>query len=197
MKNWWYYHKWYVICAIILLGSLIHMIGNAFHLFEKTPDLQIAYIGKTQLSQETVSALEQAFSSFAKDFNGDGEVLVKVNQYLDYSQSIENDASYYQSASEVNLIGDISDCESYFFIMEEPENFQREYHILASPDGSCPGDLDYSISDKVILLSDCDTLSSIHTDIDLYLGRRCFYTDKTTDYSEQCSNLWDLLISNQ
>ena len=36
--------------------------------------------------------------------------------------------------------------------------FHREFHVLASPDGSCPDDLDYSTDDKTILWSDCPIL---------------------------------------
>ncbi len=28
MKNWWYYHKWYVICGALLICINLHLIGN-------------------------------------------------------------------------------------------------------------------------------------------------------------------------
>ena len=62
-KNWWYYYKWYVICGVILLGIVINVVGGRLGLWTKAPDFQVAYVGKTQLPADTVSALEQAFSS--------------------------------------------------------------------------------------------------------------------------------------
>lgn len=197
MKNWWYYHKWYVIIGAILLGVAIDLIGSALGLFTKDPDLQIAYVGKTPLSQDTISALQQAFTSLAGDYNHDGEVIVRINQYFNDNNTVDADRAYYQYASEITLIGDISDCESYFFLMEDPQDFQRQYQLLALPDGSCPDETDYSVEDKVIIWSDCPILSNMEIGselpADLFLGRRCFYTDAVTDNLQECSELWDML----
>ncbi|MDE5910536.1 MAG: hypothetical protein K2H52_17675 [Lachnospiraceae bacterium] len=213
-KNWWYYHKWYVLCGVILFGIAVSVIGNALGLWRKSPDFQIAYIGKTELPQDTVAALEQAFSSIAYDFNEDGEVIVQINQYIDGIQNSDAEIAYFEYASEISLIGDISNCDSYFFLMDDPKQFQQEFQLLASADGSCPDLADYSVEDKIILWSDCPLLSKqelgtystiisgesvtgYNQDLlsDFYLGRRCFFTDDITDYAEQCSKLWDDLYN--
>ena len=212
MKNWWYYHKWYVIIGVILLGVAIDVIGSSLGLFTKPPDLQIAYIGKAPLPQDTLAALQQAFTSLSGDYNHDGEIIVQINQYVSDSNTTDVDTAYYQYASEITLIGDISNCDSYFFLMEDPQDFQQTYKLLALPDGSCPDETDYSIEDKVIIWSDCHILSEMelgsYTEIlmgqtntgdnsellaNLYLGRRCFYTDTVTDNLQECSDLWDML----
>lgn len=211
-KNRWYYYKWYMICGIILLLIACNLIGSALGLWTKTPDFQIAYIGKTELPPSTVSALEQAFASIAGDFNGDGEIIVRINQYIDGAINPDIDTAYYEYASEISLIGDISDCESYFFLMDNPEHFQLEFQVLASPDGSCPDPGDYSIEDKVLLWADCPALSAMTPDSystletenkqsenhqellsGLYFGRRCFYTGETSDHADRCSELWDFI----
>lgn len=216
LKTWWYYYKWYVICGILLLGITGQLIGNALKLWEKSPDYQIAYIGKTNLPADTVSALEQAFSSISSDFNGDGKVIVQVNQYISGNQNSDIDTRYYEYGSEVALIGDITDCESYFFLMDDPENFQYKFQILASSDGSCPDETDRSIENKVIAWIDCPKLSEMelgtysttilgqnlsgsNQDIlsSLFIGRRCFYTKHQTVNLEKCSELWDSLIEGK
>ena len=213
MKNWWYYYKWYDICGVLLLGMISQLIGNALGLWKKSPDYQIAYIGKKKLPSDTVSSLEQAFSSISKDFNGDGKVIVQVNQYIIDSQPSDADTLYYEYGSEITLIGDITDCESYFFLMDDPESFQKKFRILASSDGSCPEEMDNSIEDKVIAWSDCPTLSKMelgsysttilgqnlsgdNQDIlsKLFIGRRCFYTENVSENVEKCSELWDSLF---
>ena len=212
MKNWWYYHKWYVIIGVILLGIAIDLIGSALGLFTKSPDLQIAYVGKTPLPQDTASALQHAFSALSGDFNHDGETIVQINQYISSTNTTDVDTAYYQYASEITLIGDISDCESYLFLMEDPQGFQREFQLLANPDGSCPDERDYTIEDKVFLWSECPILAEMelgtYAEItmgqtttgnnsellaELSLGRRCFYNDETTDNLQECSDLWDML----
>lgn len=188
LKNWWYYYKWYVLCGIVILGAVIHFTGNAFGLWEKKPDLQIAYVGKSELPPETLSSLKQEFTSLISDFNNDGQVIVQINQYVDGLQDSDLNSTHYEYASEITLIGDISDCDSYLFLMEDPALFQQKYQLLAAPDGSCPQDTDYSVEDKIITWSGSPAL---------YLGRRCFPTDKSTDYTEQCNELWNTLCNNQ
>ena len=215
MKNWWYYHKWYVIIGMILLGIAIDLIGSALGLFTKSPDLQIAYVGKSPLPQDTASALQEVFTVLIEDFNHDGKVIVQINQYISNSSTTDVDTAYYQYASEITLIGDISDCESYLFLMEDPQAFQREYQLLAVPDGSCPDEKDYSVEDKVIVWADCPILTEMElgsysemtmgqtatgSNQDLLagfsLGRRCFYTDNVTDNLQDCSDLWDMLYQS-
>lgn len=202
-KNWWYYNKWYVICGVVLLGIIIHVAGNGLGWWTKIPDLQIAYIGKTELPSEALSELEDVFSRLADDFNGDGEVIIRINQYLSGFQSFDPDILQYQYASEITLIGDISDCESYFFLMDDPAQFQRSFQLLAAVDGSCPDDEDYSVEDKVIMWSDCPLLAEADTGNNqellagLFIGRRCFPTDDRTDYADECGELWDMLYKER
>lgn len=215
MKNWWYYHKWYVIIGIILFLITCHLIGNAMGIFDKSPDLQVAYVGKVPLPSETSAVLQKAFTLLASDYNHDGEIIVQINQYIDGNDNHDADTAYYQYASEITLIGDISDCDSYFFLLEDPADFQRTYQLLAASDGSCPNDSDYTIADKTILWSDCTILADLelgtYTDTlsgqtstgnnqdilsELYLGRRCFYTDTVTEHAKECSGLWNTLCQN-
>ncbi len=211
-RNWWHYRKWYVIIGAILLLIVGSLAGNALGLLKPSPDLQIAYVGKKALPQDTVTALQKLFTALSDDYNADGKILVQINQYIRDEQTTDVETSYYQYASEITLVGDISDCESYFFLLDDPQNFQQEYQLLASPDGNCPGQADYSTEDKVIRWADCPLLSEAemggYTETiagkkvtgsnqellgNLYLGRRCFYTDKTTDNLEACNTLWNTL----
>lgn len=213
MKNWWYYHKWYVIGGVLLLLIAADLLGNAFGWFRKSPDFQIAYIGEAPLPEDTVAALRKAFSSLAEDFNHDGEVLVQINQFICGSpENADVETANYQQAFEIALNGDINDCDSYFFLMENPEDFQKKFQVLAMADGSCPTALDYSAEGKVFpwdscsLLSDMDlgdyttTLFGHETSgsnqeilSQLYLGRRCFYGKEHTANADECSQLWNTL----
>jgi hypothetical protein len=191
----------------------MNLTAGYFGWFQKKPDLQIAYVGSVKLPDDTVASLEQIFASLADDYNGDGSVLVQVNQYVSGSPELsDTETASYRYATEITLIGDINDCESYFFLMESPEDFQRTYQILAMPDGSCPDDLDFSIEGKAFLWSSFDALAnadlgSYTTTLlgeetsgenqellsGLYLGRRCFYNEKCSENAEDCDALWNAL----
>lgn len=196
MKNWWYYHKWYVILGAVIIAGIANIACNALGLFKKVPDYCIAYVGKTALPKDAVSMLEERFAEISSDFNGDGEVIVQLRQYVDNSQvpGAEADASYYELSSEITLIGDITDCDSYFFIMDDPGLFQKEFHILALPDGSCPDDTDYSTEDKAFLGTDIPALANMELLSQLYIGRRCFYTENKVKNVDKCDELWDSLF---
>lgn len=213
-KNWWYYYKWYVICGVIIVGILIDVAGNALGLWEKKPDFQIAYVGEAVLPDDTVSALENAFAALAGDFNGDGEAIVKLNQYNISAQTDDVETALYGYSSEVLLMGDISACDSYFFLTDDPEYLQKAFQILADPDGSPPDDEDISVEGKAVLWTDCTALNGMelgsYTALisgsevtgenqelvsGLSLGRRYFYDEKTVDYLSQCNELWDKLMA--
>ena len=168
----------------------------------------------------------------AGDFNGDGRVVVRLHQYTDRTDVPAEDQLYYQTASDIELIGDISDCESYFFLTDDPQKLQRDYQIFAGPDGNPPSDSDYSVSGKVVLCSEsialCEALDVICPASDeelstsgfpdsgvsdsdggtgqtegkelrdyfeaLWLGRRCFYSEKRCRHSQECAQLWEELI---
>ncbi len=211
-KNWWYYYKWYVICGLIGISILCNLVGNALGLWTKAPDFQVAYVGKAMLPDDTVSALQQAFTSVGGDFNKDGEIKVQINQYIHGISNADAETAYYEYGGEIALISDISDCESYFFLTDDPEKLQREFQILASGDGSCPDEMDYSIENKVIAWKECPALYELelgtYTTVSLvqevtgnnqellsglYLGRRCFYTEDRSKNYEECGELWNLL----
>lgn len=208
IRNWWYYYKWYVVCGVILLVILIQLVGSYLGIWETKPDVQIAYVGEAALPEDTAAAIEKAFSELADDYNGDGEVVVKVNQYVSDPDAVDS------FGADAPLIGDIEGCDSYFFLMEDPESFQKGYEILAEPDGSCPEEGDDSVEGKAAAWEDCPGLADIdlgsYTDSllgqeisgenrdlvsGLFLGRRCFYGDRTTPYVEQCGELWDRIVN--
>ncbi|MCM1268683.1 MAG: hypothetical protein NC302_12345 [Bacteroidales bacterium] len=211
-KNLWHYYKWYIITGVIVLLIACSLIGNALGLFHKKPDLQIACVSNAFLPQDTINAIQETFRALAGDYNRDGEVLVQVNQYLLSREAADAETAQSQYASEVALSADISEGESYLFLLEDPETFQQEYQVLAMPDGSCPSQADYSVADKAFPWADFPRLADAEmgafTEIvagqtvsgsnqellaGFYLGRRCFYTENVSKNLAECNALWDFL----
>ena len=122
-QNWWHYHKWHVLIGAAVVLSGLDWVWNA--LTRVTPDYQIAYVGSAPLSQEGAAAWEARLAALGADCDGDGKVVVQVNQYL----SAREDAMY-AAAANVKLLADLDSRESYFFLLEDPEKFQADYEIL-------------------------------------------------------------------
>ena len=213
--NWWHYHKWYVLLGSLLLGIVGSLVKSALHIGEIRPDYQFAYVGSDPLPADTVAALESALAEYGEDCNGDGSVIVRLNQYTGTGnlQTDNSDTAYYAYASNVTLMADLEDCESYFFILQKYETFQANYAILRHLDGTMPED-GLARDERPIALqwSDCPVLAGLELGAysesvgdqeisgdsqellsGLYFARRGFWTDKTADNAEGCDALWDEL----
>jgi len=161
-QNWWHYNKWFVVLGVVLvfiIGRWVWRVVTEVH-----PDYQVAYVGSLPLSEEQTDELESYFAPLGVDCDGDGKVTVQVNEYLT-DQSSEN--VMYSYAYSVQLMADFEDCESYFFILEDPELFQENYEILRN--------------------------DWIPLENGFYLARRVFEEDRTVKYPEECDALWDKL----
>lgn len=207
--NWWYYHKWYVFLGAGVLALGVYLTARAFGLGQVIPDYQVAYVGSTSLPEDTAAALETALAELGTDCNGDGQVVVRLNQYVMGDSSGEG--AVYTYAGSTRLMADLEACDSYFFLLEDPEVFQENYQVLRCLDGSLP---DASEQDKSCWLSwsDCPVLRAlplgeytetilgqeIHGDSQeqlssLSVARRGFWTERTCSDFQECDALWDAI----
>ncbi|MDE7244778.1 MAG: hypothetical protein K2O18_12510 [Oscillospiraceae bacterium] len=205
-KNWWYYHKWHIVTGAVLLAILCDLTCLALGIGKVEPDYRIAYVGTNNLPDDTVSALEEGFAALGEDLNGDGRVVAELRQY---ASSGGADAGTAYSA-EIKLVADLTECESYFFLLENPAQFQLNYHTLRRLDGSLPEDDDYSgtylawgqcpilaamelgeysyqLLDKQVSGNSNDLVS------ELFIARRGFWTENTPAYSEGADSLSEKL----
>jgi len=208
-KNWWHYHKWYFVIGALLLLGLGSLIWNILGIGQVEPDYQIAYIGAAPLPEETVSALETGISSIGRDLNGDGRAVVTLVQYTTNGGDVG-----YSAAADVQITGDLIECESYFFLLEDPKTFQEKYHALSYIDGTLPPEGDNAIEEMCIRWGDCPVLAGLELGeysysalggvasgdnqellSGYYIARRGFWTEETTPNMEGCAELWEVLTS--
>jgi len=207
-KNWWHYHKWHVVIAVVLAGIGVDLVCHALGVGRTEPDYQIAYVGENALPDDTAAAIESAFAALGEDLNGDGQVAARLNQY---PSSGGADAGMAASA-ELTLTGDLLARDSYFFLLEDPDWFQVNYRSLRRLDGSLPEEGDRSADGTYLAWGDCPALaglelgsysyqalgktvsgSSDELASGLFLARRGFWTEDTCKYSEGCDALWERL----
>jgi len=208
LANWWYYHKWHVIIALVLIFSLADILKNALHIGETEPDYRIAYVGMNALPEDTVTQLKSSLEALGEDLNHDGRVLFEINQYTS-NENAGSDSAYYKYAAEVLLIADLDECESFFFLLEDPDGFEKGYGSLAYLDGSLPAEDAKDFENMYISWNDSPLLSSLElgayqTDTlgmeatgssdelmkKLYIARRGFWTEKACKNVEGCEELW-------
>ena len=161
-RNWWHYHKWYVVlgaAAVLIAGNLVWHTAT-----QVRPDYQIAYVGWVPLPDAETAAWEDRLSVLGADCNGDGKVVIQLNQY---PSGGDGDDLMYAAASNVKLMADLDSCESYFFLLEDPEGFQADYEILQE--------------------------DWFQVENGLFLARRAFWEDRTVQYIDECDALWTAL----
>lgn len=200
-KNWWYYHKWQIIAGAVIFVILADILWTSLEIGKVKPDYSIAYVGNTPLSEEAAEALRTGFSAASPDMNGDGKVTVELMQYAAADTGSADDY-YYAQAAQVKMNADISQCTSYFFLLEDPEAFQNETGVLCNLDGSLPGDADMDSAGKFVLFGQCTVFSDLDLGIEtdriaaLAFARRGFWTDKKCKNADACSDLWDILTDD-
>ncbi len=207
-KNWWHYHKWHVAIGLTLAVLCVYLLCQALGVGQIRPDYQVAYVGTDALPEDTAAAIERAFAALGEDLNGDGQVVVRLNQYASAGGADTGAAA----SAGVTLMADLLECESYFFLLENPAWFQANYHSLCRLDGSLPEDGDYSADGISLAWGDCPALAGMELggysyDLlgetaegdsgelvsELCLARRGFWTEKTAAYPDGCAALWEKL----
>ncbi len=161
-QNWWHYHKWYVALGAVVVLIVASLVWHA--VTQVHPDYQVAYVGAYPLPEEEAAAWVERLSALGTDCDGDGKIVVQLNQYP--SGGSGEDAMY-AAASNVKLMADFDSCESYFFLLEDPEAFQKSYDILEE---------DWFPAED-----------------GLFLARRTFWEDRTAAHMEACGALWEAL----
>ncbi len=210
--NWLHYHIWYLVAAGLLLTIGGSMIANKTMQARKNCDYCIAYVGTFELPAECVGALKSEIAALGVDTDGDGEVTVKINQYIISETTDQNEEVSYGRVAEMALLTDITKGESYFFLAEYPEEFQQDFQLMAHMDGSPSADEDFGVWDKVYRWADCPVPASLElgasTDAagaqidhqqlmaNLWLGRRCFIDPGMGINSQPNADLWAILTAN-
>lgn len=212
LANWFYYYKWWLLVTLILLYIVGSILWNKLGIGKAEPDYRLAYVSSAFLPEQCREALEKEFARLGEDINGDGRVIVEVRQYVMTETQADPENLAYRYAAEITLTADISDGESYFFLLEDPEAFQLTYQVLAHLDGSIPDDKDFTAKDKTLRWGDCPVLSDLDLgDFEevsmnrtitgsyqerlssLYFGRRFFEDGTSVKNKEAQERLWRIL----
>ncbi len=110
-KNFWYYNKWKFVVGIFVTALAVYFISSV--VFRVRPDYEIALMSTVKLNDPTVEQLENAFAALAEDRNGDGKVVVRINQY-GYGSGTEQTAM----VDTAKIVADLDSCESMIFITD-------------------------------------------------------------------------------
>lgn len=215
--NWWHYHWMAVVVAVLVVVFGVWIIKDT--VFQTRPDVQVAYVGTSDLPTDTVTALQDALTPFCSDLNGDGKVVVQVDSYtVDFDAANENTDAYYQMAGVTRLSAELSSGgKTYIFLLEDPEGFEKSTGVLQYLDGTVDDDPETADPDwreMVYRWTDCPVLTGLelgsydgYTLMDdatgtnqsvlehLYVGRRGVWDEEQAENYAHCAALWDALTA--
>ena len=215
--NWWHYHWMAVVVAVLVVVFGVWIIKDT--VFQTRPDVQIAYVGTSDLPTDTVTALQDALTPFCSDLNGDGKVVVQVDSYtVDFDAANESTDAYYQMAGVTRLSAELSSGgKTYIFLLEDPEGFEKNTGVLQYLDGTVDDDPETADPDwreMVYRWTDCPVLTGLelgsydgYTLMDdatgtnqsvlehLYVVRRGVWDEKQAENYAHCAALWDALTA--
>lgn len=215
--NWWHYHWMAVVVAVLVVVFGVWIIKDT--VFQTRPDVQVAYVGTSDLPTDTVTALQDALTPFCSDLNGDGKVVVQVDSYtVDFDAANESTDAYYQMAGVTRLSAELSSGgKTYIFLLEDPEGFEKNTGVLQYLDGTVDDDPETADPDwreMVYHWTDCPVLTGLelgsydgYTLMDdatgtnqsvlehLYVGRRGVWDEEQAENYAHCAALWDALTA--
>lgn len=132
LKNWWWYNKTYVLLGVLVIAALVYMFSDTGG---AEPDYEVGLVTSVPREEEELQRLESRLIPYAKDRNGDGEIVVSITPYYAELGAEDNGSNYMMIAA---LDADLVGCESGLFLLEDPEIFQKTTRALLYLDGTEP-----------------------------------------------------------
>lgn len=149
--NWWYYNWGIVTVAAMVIVGVAYVAHGLLTTVD--PDYTVAVVTAEALPDEAVQRLQTALADYAEDANGDGAVVVQVNNYTWSADAALTDMNG-QMAGATQMNTDLANGESKIWILEDPDGFEQAYDALSEKLGE-------NWKTQLILWSQQSTLSNL------------------------------------
>mgnify|MGYP000005925244 FL=1 len=131
--NWWYYNWGIVTVAAMVIVGVAYVAHGLLTTVD--PDYTVAVVTAEALPDEAVQRLQTTLADYAEDANGDGAVVVQVNNYTWSADAALTDMNG-QMAGATQMNTDLANGESKIWILEDPEGFEQAYGALSEKLGA-------------------------------------------------------------
>lgn len=189
--NWWRYHWRHVLLG----GIVLAILGGIFldQAREREPDCCVALVVRREPGGQELASLQAALEAIAPDANGDGQVHVDVYAIqIDYaSTDMSPEALRVMEANVDKLNFDFYTRRSGIFLLDDPENFQRNHQALAYLDGSTPPEGAGDWENMTVPWTEWDGSGEVKiSDQPLWFGRRIVTGSKDEAALAGAQALW-------
>ena len=131
--NWWYYNWGIVAVAAMVVVGVAYVAHGLLTTVD--PDYTVAVVTAEALPDEAVQHLQTALEAYADDANGDGAVIVQVNNYTWSANASLTDMNG-QMAGATQMNTDLANGESKIWILDDPDGFEQAYGALSEKLGA-------------------------------------------------------------
>ena len=131
--NWWYYNWGIVAVAAMVVVGVAYVAHGLLTTVD--PDYTVAVVTAEALPGEAVQNLQTALEAYADDANGDGAVIVQVNNYTWSANASLTDMNG-QMAGATQMNTDLANGESKIWILDDPDGFEQAYGALSEKLGA-------------------------------------------------------------
>ena len=131
--NWWYYNWGIVTVAAMVIVGVAYVAHGLLTTVD--PDYTVAVVTAEALPDEAVQRLQTTLADYAEDANGDGAVVVQVNNYTWSADAALTDMNG-QMAGATQMNTDLANGESKIWILDDPEGFEQAYGALSEKLGA-------------------------------------------------------------
>ena len=131
--NWWYYNWGIVAVAAMVVVGVAYVAHGLLTTVD--PDYTVAVVTAEALPGEAVQNLRTALEAYADDANGDGAVIVQVNNYTWSANASLTDMNG-QMAGATQMNTDLANGESKIWILDDPDGFEQAYGALSEKLGA-------------------------------------------------------------
>lgn len=115
LENYWYYYKIHTLIGVFILVIVVTTIRDKMRQIDY--DYCIGVVTESNIQYEQLDQLQQAFESYADDYNEDGEVHVQIENYV-----LSNDESMNPQmimANQTKFSGDLQIGQSMIYIFSD------------------------------------------------------------------------------
>ena len=119
LANFWYYYKWYVLFALLVLWVAGDFLSQRQEIVE--PDAAVSFVTMQYVPADVQMSLQNLLTDMAGDANGDGKVEIAVNVYAYDGKSSDGTDTEVYAAAVVHLASEVKLQTTSFFVTDEPQ----------------------------------------------------------------------------
>ena len=116
-QNFWFYYKWWVIAGACLVAIIV--IGMWQMLSRVEPDYPIALVTRDGVPEDAIKQLEDLLESYGEDLNGDGKVIVEIEN-LPLAQYVGGRKNPMAETNSQKIMAYLMSSDVMFYIFDEP-----------------------------------------------------------------------------